>query len=53
MIMMLGSLEKVIGKEEIVARNMMLDLGLMSSVSAHVICSALRIRTCRSFCGEP
>ena len=53
MIMMLGSFEKVIGKEEIVARNIMQDLGLMSAVSAHVICSALRIRTCRALCGEP
>ena len=53
MIMMLGGFEKVIGKEEIVARNIMQDLGLMSAVSAHVICSALRIRTCRALCGEP
>ena len=41
MIMMLGGFEKVIGKEEIVARNIMQDFGLISADSAHVICSVI------------
>ena len=41
MIMMLGSFEKVIGKEEIVARNIMQDVGLMSAeTSCHMFCVA-------------
>lgn len=36
-IMMLGGFEKVIGKEEIVTRNMMQDLCLMSADSGHVL----------------